>query len=218
MTRVRAGQQRVAVRRLPELLLLTGPLLGVTGAQPEVDQPPHHVDDAGQTEHLVPLPHLAGGCQTGHDDGREKAGDLSHRVGDTEEDAGVRTGNLRVREIETSRDRELMEGHAERYQDNVSHLRSNVNVLPVDSLVLSHLVVARQKLNPYKSHSRTEEADAVEDLPEGGDAAAVPGSDHVKALPGGGEEQHAQRGQHGEEPVLCDDQFTNKQTGLMSPP
>ena len=92
-----------------------------------------------------------------------------------------------------------MERHAERYEDHVSNLN---NELRWSQSRNTDPVAARHELDPDKSQGRTEEASAVEDLPEVGDGAAVPGSDDIKRLPGRGEEQHSQSWEHREQTVL----------------
>ena len=170
-----------------QFVLVRGPALGLAGAQEDVGQSSSYIDEAGDSEDLVPLRHLPGPRHAGHDDGGEEPGDLGHGVGDAEQYPGVRPGHLRVGEIEASGDGKLVEGHAQGYQDHVAHL-----------------VVAGQELDPNEGEGGTEEADAVEDLPESGDLAPVPGPDHVKDLAYRGENQHPQGWQHRQQPVLSD--------------
>ena len=163
------------------------PVLRLAGAEEDVDEASHYVDQAGDGEDLVPLGHLAGARHAGDDDGGEEPGDLGHGVGDTKEDPGVGPGHLRVGEVESSGDGKLVERHPEGYQDDVAHL-----------------VLTRQEPDANEGEGGTEEADAVEDLPESGDLTAVPGPDHVEHLPCRGENQHPQCWQHRQQSVLSD--------------
>ena len=149
-----------------QFVLVRGPALRLAGAQADVDQPSGYVDEPGDSEDPVPLRHLSGARHAGDDDRGEEPGDLSHGVGDAEENPGVWPGHLGVGEVETTGDGELVERHAERYQDYVAHS-----------------VLTRQELDPNKGEGGAEEADGVENLPESCDLAPLPGSDHVKHLP-----------------------------------
>ena len=70
--RIISGEERIAVipgLSFSQFVLVSCPALRLAGAEEDVDQPTRYVDDAGDSEDLVPLGHLTGARHAGHDDG-----------------------------------------------------------------------------------------------------------------------------------------------------